>query len=1251
MNNETIDIKTYFLNYLSYLKQYKLKSDYKYTKNYYETIKKYIKKNQISIGGGVSEMTEKISKIKEVFEIYKNLNKEVPSLKNNMINLENQIDDISKKIENININDLNVSKINKSELEKVITSLEENTGKLNTEEFRSAINYYKIKPIDYGKFKSKNYVSMVINTIEKKIREIPSETGDNDERISKMETEIKNFDTEISTLTEKLKNEINKINDENAKFNDMTEYDYELRKKEIVKKTDFNGEFIRTIRNNFLNYTPEQDKLTLIKTISNTLSTSNLASGQQQGGAIQDNVLSVKAKVDQLYIIIKEYEDKVKILNENNKYITGHILYLTAIATGKLFDTGYWVFDYIGKNFINYYYQIVDDILKIYENTKERDEKGEDESMPNFNFTRDYITLLKLKNFLSSISHNTQKNETISINECLGETYNRLILLNYYKSILDEFKLKKLNKITMYARINDINKVISPTENDNFKDQKFFMSDNEKAINENSTESDPRTMIINTNACSILKNKKIDATDLKIKFTEVFDSTNYTNNNELTQYMGLNSLLSRKPENNTDKSGIILMTYGYSGTGKTYTLFGDDKHNGILQETLKMISKLKSVKFRLYEVYGYGLPYPHYWGENGQSRMDKISHKIFQYKLNDTPDSLCFTDIIHHSADGMAAFVKDYDTTDNKTYKQIPERNIANIFNDFSKFMETVEQFRKANPLPNRSCVLSSSVKLDENEKRRIRDTNNNIVSSRSILIYDFILEMDDERKVPFVIIDLPGREAIIQTYIEPYFGDNSKTIKELYALGKYNNVKYDVTNEIKELKMLFTLMALNPIGIALFNPSDIINFFNGNDFTSEERKFFFNTRLNITYDIDQTEKISNNELEQKYIFNNSKTKITGVKSVNGVNGVFGFTFLDEIINYRGGNLEIFFQISDTNKLNINNTGKTLFGYDSDLQKYGLVCIHLINRMLMLGKFNMLYKIYEHITKKFLNEHLIKGIKNLQDNEVINIFNNLQNDNFKRELISKLTPEEKKKEKLQKIVNNDYYLAPFEGIYINENIAGIIKYLSTNETLITDPDKRKKQLEILEKDMKQDVNLNFQNQQKLVRMWLLKDIERSLTRTANFFNMKDEIITKMKDQKYSDEDINKITNIMDKTDSYIKNTNTTNDTDVILNKLNIVPKPLFDNKLNFIHNNLDLEYDKLKDVYKSDKIFNFDKTLIQDIIQPYLGDIRDYKVLYLFGNYSDKENGQAREMKCEHQFNLLKNTRNFIKNIVEPNVL
>jgi hypothetical protein len=417
---------------------------------------------------------------------------------------------------------------------------------------------------------------------------------------------------------------------------------------------------------------------------------------------------------------------------------------------------------------------------------------------------------------------------------------------------------------------------------------------------------------------------------------------------------------------------------------------------------------------------------------------------------------------------------------------------------------------------------------------------------------------MTNGKFVPLLIIDLPGREEIVQTFVDPYFSKTS-LMRELYNLGhaelkKALNEKLNTAEiDIERAKMLFLMMALNPMGMSLYcyddilkyfekntivKESEIINFFGGNNINEANaiKKNILMTKLPMIYDLNPVEfnndlaKKPKSEIVNKFTYsgwNESRftddTKITGMSEQGS-----GFTFSDEIINYRGGQLNATLDILDEGvyisivekKMNVDKKVKSisLKGYSTMEQRRALVCAHLINRLLMMDKFDIMYKIYEGVTDNFLNRFLLKGLDvklAKSDTDVDKYCKELIDSNFKAVFFQKKlnsiekggdTDDAKKQQKiilLKEIVKNDYYLSPYEGLYINENIAGVIKYLSTHSALIPDEAKRKEQERKLENESKQDDKLDFQKQQKKLRMWLydidvvVKNAQESATNTLD----------------------------------------------------------------------------------------------------------------------------------------------------------
>jgi len=296
------------------------------------------------------------------------------------------------------------------------------------------------------------------------------------------------------------------------------------------------------------------------------------------------------------------------------------------------------------------------------------------------------------------------------------------------------------------------------------------------------------------------------------KFTEVFDTQNFPQNSDMAAYMCLNNRL-------TSGTGVCLITYGYSGTGKSYTLFGSPKTQGLLQGTLSKLDGLEGVNFRLFEIYGKGMPYYDYWVKDGSgndfdsdvdattqlpqqtsiemTKMNDIFNYLYVYKLQYDANVEDRINVLKPNTQGIngdkdwgvelygteiSDYIKKVDDlrsgrpsnmekiissqSDNLEYLTIDKENIQDVFKNFSSFTDKVEQMRI--------------------DTQRVRETPNNKVSSRSILIYDFILKIMKEgvpTYVSFLIIDLPGREEIAPTFINKYVDE--KTNPVIYKIIK----------------------------------------------------------------------------------------------------------------------------------------------------------------------------------------------------------------------------------------------------------------------------------------------------------------------------------------------------------------------------------------------------------------------------------------------------------------------------------
>lgn len=1030
----------------------------------------------------------------------------------------------------------------------------------------------------------------------------------------------------------------------------------------------FNGNYTSRITNNFLESKDTVIKIKAIETLINAtkkdkIIAKNLKSiykpdfdviVNQMGGSgdNENDIKTIEKEMEKIQNLIEETSKtrlelikQIKEYNSDQIDLIMHTMFLTLIATNQIFGTGYVMYDFIGRGTFTFYKRILSKI-RAEINTSKSDEIL---YLKKYH----YVTIQKLSNFVNEMVPNMNALQIIDIHASTGEFHNRMLLLNYFRYVLDAYNQKFQDKITIYARINDID-----FKQANEDKMKLFLSDKEykkfKKINEKFDES--ILWVVKTEeACSDAKIRAKDTSAEPISFTEVFDTDNFPTNNDVSKYMTLDTQLSIG-------KGVAIMTYGYSGTGKTYTLFGSSFAGkaGLLQATLDNITGLENIAFRVYEIYGLGIAFKYYWDRtipHIKEYIKNVYNKLYHYKLELVGKELKIKQI----DSGTSGKKLNYDTIDTRDIPKFvgQTENLRKKETDITTVFETDTYFfipgHLSNEILQNFDIFINDIEKIREEDKRVRDTPNNKVSSRSVLVYDFQLYIKDNElnPIPFLIIDLPGREEIIETYIDPYM--DNPVIEHILGFDKDNS-----GNEKLEYKFMLACMFLNPLGVPLFDKTGEIIL----------QDFF----KNITRPPIETKGIKGDE--QNSILD-EKIKLTFKIFKNGKNSKDGFeyspkevSFENELINTRGDRLGPF----------IKNNSKIPVGAVGNRQKNALIGVHLINRLMVTNNFYYIKRIYERLCKSKINDVIDEYIDKKDANDLLSNINELWKTKFKggdllldNKIIKRIIDENNQKTNIDYILNNidtvrknlkdimkyDYYLTPFEGLYINENIIGLVKYLA--EKMIHDEQKKK---EFVEKNIiKQNENLSFAKQQINARIWLMspdpKKIEKSSSIEPKPFNWDN--INEFLGEDYS---------------SY-----NTNNPDKSLTRLLL--KGSDDESLKFNYDNMVWEYEKFSKLYVSDSIFNFDKPLITDILAPYIAPanipqkndktkvstkkskkvkaasqtgpktkiekkeyfpITDYKVFYLFANYYDKE---KRDLKCYNQYKLLKNTENFITTIAK----
>jgi hypothetical protein len=282
------------------------------------------------------------------------------------------------------------------------------------------------------------------------------------------------------------------------------------------------------------------------------------------------------------------------------------------------------------------------------------------------------------------------------------------------------------------------------------------------------------------------------------------------------------------------------------------------------------------------------------------------------------------------------------------------------------------------------------------------------------------------------------------------------------------------------------------------------------------------------------------------------------------------------------------------------------------IQYQATIAIFIINTLIMNKKFDILFNIYQNIIKEYMPMN--------------DIYNKFNTDSDKLEFLKSVyEPDKIKKIQLDTINNIDFYFkeivdfqyfeAQHEGIYINQNIMGLLKHLVKN--ILKLPDDRVK--EIIKN---QPENLDFETQILNYRKINFKLYSDKNSRPLDYTNFEPY-------QPY--ENIYRSIKILDELYKNAKG-----------DTINIDMK--------FVEGTTEKTTEKISlDAYSSDKYFEISnstkKPFMGQIIDLYMNPrlikgievkpITNIKIFYLFSN-------NAIELKCNHQANLLFNTLSLI---------
>ncbi len=411
---------------------------------------------------------------------------------------------------------------------------------------------------------------------------------------------------------------------------------------------------------------------------------------------------------------------------------------------------------YLSKAFLVYYYQLLQSLYKYLKDHIDNINKPDIVGSLS-------ISIILYKSLFKFFKNNMKDTEAIDLEIIKKWFPNEINLFQLFfielKPILDQYKIcHNFTKIRVFCKINDNPNQKKKIESNNTKKKLTNLSlNNENTIfhiKKEITQKDEEKKEENKNYLYI---KKRDNPDYKINFTKVFNTD--IDNAILTSYIGLGNSLE-------NLEGTIFYTFGASGTGKSYTLFGDSENTGILKTAIASITNIKNVYIKVFEIYGLGFNDINYWQETKQHHIFEkyIVHNIefnegkFQYKQKNNNDHIEI-----YNFDEFKEYTNDLETS----YTKIPGAVSFSALKleEFNNIIEKKRQF--GYNIPNTEYKIKT-----------IKPTANNPVSSRSIMVYEFIIEKEiiiqngpntplqsKTINIPLILIDMPGKEIIKSSY------------------------------------------------------------------------------------------------------------------------------------------------------------------------------------------------------------------------------------------------------------------------------------------------------------------------------------------------------------------------------------------------------------------------------------------------------------------------------------------------------
>nr|WBF70655.1 kinesin-like protein [Megavirus caiporensis] len=603
-----------------------------------------------------------------------------------------------------------------------------------------------------------------------------------------------------------------------------------------------------------------QDRIITLRNMTNSISLVMFNDFYKQYAFIDNSKLLTHLEniIDNYENIWRMTEQKIyDIVNKNNY----HMLSLSQINNYQAFKSSInktinnkaivsKIYKRMSFGLVEYYYDILDSIVTCLD-SKSFDEMSDLES---YLYQYHYIQLKRCHMLFKWIREDYQKNKQmiddiniknlkpgakydpilkykIQTMKTTGDSSSVFLEFQGLRKYLDEYSAVAMDKVQLHLRINDFvsknyNNELNNLSMTTGKDVNFLLDIDPVNQEYNRRWENGKLIFINENNGNNLKinfdlldqiNKfnnpgkskdfgiyysstyrKMKPVPIGIDFERIYNTKIFPDSDVISNYMSI-------APNILNNKGTVIMTYGYSGVGKSASLFGrkmdiskgiDSPSNGILQATMDQFTNI-DIYFRVFEIYGLGTQYNYYWNpteDNNYQCYPDFYQCIIHHVLDTSnpnilglTDQLAFTNrhdmlayimdlknpatgtnfIINNindpnlSGNTKATYNKYFDSSNKmigSTYAKITE----NHYRNFTDFVDQIDQVR-SNGI--------SIKKLFNHIIKQVKGTINNPISSRSILVYDFEINLDPKSTnpifVPFLIYDLPGKEDIGKTYVD----------------------------------------------------------------------------------------------------------------------------------------------------------------------------------------------------------------------------------------------------------------------------------------------------------------------------------------------------------------------------------------------------------------------------------------------------------------------------------------------------